>query len=268
MRSIAELVRHASRAPEILEAVRVSPNWPGFILGYLALRTPAFPFEMRLRSGRRLMLADHDEIAVAWHVCVRRCYRIEPTDRVILDAGANVGVFAIHAAEIAPRAKIFCFEPFPATYRRLVRHIEDSGLGDRVTALPYGLAGHEGTRLMSSGGFASPNVRLLLAGDATGSEIPVECRSIARVLDDLGLDEVDYLKMDIEGAEHEVLLETPPEVLARIKRMDIEVHEVNEALGYTPERLFAHLKAAGQKLVDWAPNETHTGIAQFDRVSP
>src|SRR5207245_3538172 len=67
-------------------------------------------------------------------------------DRLILDAGANIGMFAVWAAQIAPGARIFSLEPWPSTFKRLNRHIEMNGLADRVVAVNVALAGDSGRR--------------------------------------------------------------------------------------------------------------------------
>lgn len=52
----------------------------------------------------------------------------------------------------------------------------------------------------------------------------VECLSLASLLDRLGLDEVDILKLDIEGAEYGLLLDADLSVLSRFKQIFIEFH--------------------------------------------
>ena len=67
-------------------------------------------------------------------------------------------------------------------------------------------------------------------------------------LDDLvqnaGLERIDLLKMDIEGAEYPVLLSTAPETLARVRCLVLEYHEF-EAAAWRPAMLVEHLQAQG-----------------------
>ena len=80
-----------------------------------------------------------------------------------------------------------------------------------------------------------------------------------------GLDDLDLLKMDIEGSEWEVLLSTPPDVLARIRHIQLEYHEVNARFGYTPDMLFKHLAGAGHRLKSHHEDTYRTGLAYFER---
>jgi FkbM family methyltransferase len=51
-----------------------------------------------------------------------------------------------------------------------------------------------------------------------------QAKTLDRILDEFGLTSVDYLKMDIEGAE-KVVLEDPSKWIKRIKSMKIEIHK-------------------------------------------
>jgi len=266
MLRLLELLRHASRAPEILRAARLSSSWVSFTQAYLQVGRVEYPLELRFRSGARLRLVDHEEVAIAWNVCVRSSYRIRATDRVIIDAGGNVGIFAVHAAHIAPGARIFSLEPFPANFVRLQQHVALNRLGDRVTPIQRALAGENGVRGMQSAEIpVGPRKHLRHPGEARKDEVTVECRTLTSALDEIGLREIDYMKVDIEGAEHETLLGTPPEVLRRVRRFDIEVHELDLALGYTPERLIRHLEGAGYHVTRWETDAHHTSIGGFER---
>jgi FkbM family methyltransferase len=69
-------------------------------------------------------------------------------------------------------------------------------------------------------------------------------RVLTVTLDDLvqnaGLERIDLLKMDIEGAEYPVLLSTAPETLARVRCLVLEYHEF-EAEAWRPAMLVEHL---------------------------
>ena len=64
---------------------------------------------------------------------------VRPSDRVVIDAGANIGLFACYATRRSPAARVVCIEPFPATYERLRETIRANRLDDRVTCLNQAL---------------------------------------------------------------------------------------------------------------------------------
>ncbi|MFQ5845618.1 MAG: FkbM family methyltransferase [Planctomycetota bacterium] len=80
-------------------------------------------------------------------------------------------------------------------------------------------------------------------GDGSYETVPTV--SLGDLLARTGLDTVDLLKCDIEGAEYDVFLNTPTEVLRRVAAVAMELH-VSPA--FPPERsrnLVAHLERAG-----------------------
>ena len=59
-------------------------------------------------------------------------------------------------------------------------------------------------------------------------------------------------------------LEPTFKILARIKHIQLEYHEVNARFGYTPDALFAHLAAGGHRLTFRQEDACRTGIAYFE----
>ena len=95
--------------------------------------------------------------------------------------------------------------------------------------------------------------RILEPGEddtATVPSVEVEALDLATLFERHGLDEIDLLKIDIEGAEYRLLLGASPATLARVRRIGLEYHERGHepmsrhlaAMGFDVTR---HLKAMG-----------------------
>jgi hypothetical protein len=78
-------------------------------------------------------------------------------------------------------------------------------------------------------------------------------------LERIGVKEVDFLKMDIEGSEHSAVLQSPSTVLRRFRRIAIEYHQTGEK-----KLLFDHFLAAGFALKRDRMLGTNYGVAEFD----
>src|SRR5438093_781838 len=261
-----ELLRHIGRAPEVLVARKSTPAVAGLVSRYLQVGGGQYPFRVPLTGGGSLTLASPAEVRVFWQIFVHGSYALPERCRTILDCGANVGIFSVWAARRQPHARIVALEPFPATFAALDANIRANGLADRVRCVQVGLAAAPGQRLIRTAG-DSPNRQLVLGetSDSTDQTIAIQCVDLAACLRHHGLEDLDLLKMDIEGSEWEVLLSTPPEVLARIRHIQLEYHEVNARLGYTPEMLFTHLAGAGHRLKSHHEDNYRTGLAYFER---
>jgi hypothetical protein len=72
------------------------------------------------------------------------------------------------------------------------------------------------------------------------------------LLEEHGLQKVDLAKIDIEGSEFESLLATPPEILRRIQRISLELHNNTTAKGYRTEDLLGHLRNSNFEVTQMA----------------
>ncbi len=127
----------------------------------------------------------------------------EPGD-VVLDAGAFVGDTAlVFAQAVGPGGRVFAFEFVPTNLALFEANMAtNADLAARVTLIPHALDRRSGATLSYvDRGPASTSVRD--PAQATGS---IETRSIDDFVARQGLDRVDFIKMDVEGAEPDVLI--------------------------------------------------------------
>jgi len=124
-----------------------------------------------------------------------RHYRPAARD-VIFDAGAGIGEDTIILSRsVTPSGRVIAIEPHPRIFRCLEKTVRLSGLTN-VGMLPCAVHSSDGEVRMSDGEFYAASTVL----DATAGE-RVSARSLDSLFDELGLDRVDFLKMNIEGAE-------------------------------------------------------------------
>ena len=147
--------------------------------------------------------------------------------RVVLDVGANSGLFALTAQAVAPRARVAAFEPVERVRRKLQDNVALNGFGVRV--LPMALSSRDGTATMLDTG---EEHELSATLDPAGTVLGDRARGATTVsvpvarLDSLvaagTVAPPDLIKIDVEGHEADVLLGMP-EQLARRPALLIEV---------------------------------------------
>jgi FkbM family methyltransferase len=116
---------------------------------------------------------------------------------VVLDVGAYIGDWAEKLEERYHPAAIHCFEPAPGGVDQIhARH----DANPRVHIHPYGLGGRDETAQLALAGPGSS----IYTEDTPFGLVDVEIRDVATVLDELGLDEIDLLKVNIEGGEYDL----------------------------------------------------------------
>lgn len=137
---------------------------------------------------------------------------------LIIDAGANVGAFAVYCLSIRPDAVIHSLEPAADTFRLL-----SANAAPRASWHVYQLAlwGEDGTVEFQTDDAVSAGNRVHMNGANTYS-VPA-ARLETFITQHIGDALIDILKMDIEGAE-EVVLFDAEHLLGRVQHLIIEIH--------------------------------------------
>ncbi len=137
-------------------------------------------------------------------------------DSHVVDVGANIGDFAVHAAWRAPAGRVIAIEPVAANCECLRTNVRLNHLSN-VTVLELALGGREGRVGIHQAGVASSAVW------GEGETQDVRVATLEAVLDEQRMEVVDLLKLDCEGAEWD-LLPAAEGVLPRIRQICMEYH--------------------------------------------
>jgi FkbM family methyltransferase len=128
-------------------------------------------------------------------------YRIQPGD-VVIDGGGFQGVFTLYAAmKAGPTGRVVVFEPDERLARLLEKNVRLNQLTN-VTIVRKGLWSEEATLRFDARGNTS---RLELEAGPSHLIATVPVTSLDREVARLGLDRVNFIKMNIEGAEIEAV---------------------------------------------------------------
>jgi FkbM family methyltransferase len=256
---VSRITAQWRRAPELLASIRETTDPLTLALGYLGLRTPRYPFVAHFRSGEKMRVETHHDLVTLWIIFFRNEYHVPKTCTTIVDAGANIGAFSLYSARRAPNATIYALEPFPSTRERLAQTLAQNDLTSRVKVYELALADSSAaSRHMSVGGPSQS--RGTMAEPVAGS-VPVHVSTLEGFLDDAKIAQADFLKMDIEGAEHEVIHAAPPAVIRRFREIALEYHPNGSA-----DDLFQKLTSSGFVCEHDARVAPNSGVAHFARV--
>jgi FkbM family methyltransferase len=126
---------------------------------------------------------------------------------VIFDVGANIGQYCVMVKSISPRARIFSFEPAQAARTRLKERVREF---DGVTVLDYGLGESEQHLELFLDQPCATTASAYKEGLAAIGTAPtfsesVHVRRLDHVVQELGVQHIDLLKIDVEGHELAVL---------------------------------------------------------------
>jgi FkbM family methyltransferase len=169
------------------------------------------------------------DLEVIYKILLRRGKKAEyyipesTNPSLIWDIGGNIGAASIYFSECHPRAEIHCFEPMPENHAMIARNIEGR---ERIRMHPFALGATEGMLEIrpsdsdrNLGGFSFHD-----AGTAKTQGQKVRVRAPRLVIEDGTAPAPDFIKIDVEGAEYEILTAFEPRVLERVSWITGELH--------------------------------------------
>ena len=148
---------------------------------------------------------------------------------VIVDIGAHKGYFTIFAAlNTAADSEIICVEPVSSNFKILERNILQQGYKN-ILLLKAAVAAFDGQLEIHLS--HDTNHSLIgenpLSGKSNAIE-KVKAITLDSLISQYQLDEIDFLKMDCEGAEYDILFNATFETLKRIKILSLEFHDLKD----------------------------------------
>lgn len=247
-------------------------NWymPVLLLAVESYLHAHRPITWRSRSGNVFTTPGDGSSFPVREIFLHDEYRLEslrpaPTD--ILDIGANVGVFALRAAELFPGVRISAFEPSPRTYELLVQNLRANPVLGKIDAHRCAVVGSSDVEevqfwIDATGSPCSTLIESAVRDRTAGQWEKVPAVSLSSILASAGA--VDLLKLDVEGAEYEIMKETPPEALARVRRIVVEYHPIRD---HHFTDIVEALAAAGFRMARhrYFAEPADTGLLWFDR---
>lgn len=134
----------------------------------------------------------------------------------IIDCGSNVGITSLFFAARYPLARIFSVEPHPENFALLEANVAQVPRITPIQACVTGTPHQEWVRFTTD----RPAWGNSIATGGRGVLVPAI--TIDNLCSENGIDSIDLLKLDIEGAEEQVLQNAP--FLARTQNIIIELH--------------------------------------------
>jgi FkbM family methyltransferase len=161
----------------------------------------------------------------------------------ILDLGAHIGIVSMFFAQHCKQ--VYSFEPLESHFKCFQKNIETNGIAN-IEAFNVAISNKVGKANFS---YNQWNTTCCCLSEAGGKV--VDTTTIEKFLDDKKINEVDYLKMDIEGGEANVILdESFDRVAPKIKMLFLASH------GFREIEMFDKLRSLGYSGIHLPSGET------------
>lgn len=201
-------------------------NWPEYLADYAGFST-SDKITVHFRDGTKIVMRANTSDRWSIHeIILRNDYALTrlPEDKsVIIDLGAGEGAFSIFAAKLNPTARIVALEPNRLNYELATENIRMNHLNTQVKILPVACMAKTGKALL----YLSRDRRAHSLVWKTGSAQTIKTISLSALFTKFHINACHFLKMDIEGAEYELLYSLSKRILQKIKTISMEYHNLD-----------------------------------------
>ena len=216
-------------------------------------------YTVRFNDGPNLYILYKD-------IFVHRIYHFDAVrpDPLILDCGSNIGMSILYFKQRYPQSRIIGFEPDPDIIPFLESNISGNNLKN-VQWEQSALSRDGERKIFYSDGICGSGLaeNLTLESSHNWKRYEVPCMRLRDYL----TEPVDFLKMNIEGAEYEVLADSEDR-LRQIREMIIEYHHLPGLRRSLHEILELLHRQGFEYLINDFDSETNGGVQPPFRLAP
>ena len=250
---ISRLNYYLSSLPTLVGNIQ---SW-GALFRLLLLKRPVV---MKFRRGLTVKVRSLMDIWIVKETCLDRDYEVNGVEIEdgwqVIDIGAGLGDFVLSVAHSRPNCQIWAFEPFPESFQLLEENVALNRL-QLVFVRQTAVSGQTGSMKMALTGAAVQHITYdaeTAVVQHTAPTIEVKSQSLEDLFLQENLTHCDFLKIDCEGGEFDILLNASPQTLSKIRHICLEYHD--NATAHTHSELKTFLEA-NNFAVQLTPNPVH-----------
>ncbi len=230
MREPSWFEKKKNKLKKFLRFTRIVKNWPSHYWWKIT-RPENAVYEMNSGATIKIRANTHDRIALN-EVWIHEIYSskelaIKSTD-IIVDIGAHIGTFTIKAALQASAGKVYSFELSPDNFKLLLENIELNKLTN-VTASNMAVSNSAGEASV----YLNPDNSLANSLASVPNEARIETKIMTTTLADIvalhKLDRIDFLKIDCEGSEYDILFNAGDAILSMVNNLCVEADNIDQS---------------------------------------
>lgn len=216
-----------------------SPHPGRGILGKIAWWLDPKPLVFQTQDGIKIVvrLNELNEIGEPWlevhHDSHVFCSFLRE-GMTVFDVGANIGVYALRfARKVGPKGRVYAFEPVPDIFARLQGNIALNDVHN-IVPVPMALSDQKGMAKISVAGPRSSLFR-----HQSQKFVEVTLTTLDEFVAEQGIERVDAIKLDVEGAELRVIRGADNTLRRDKPILMVEIQEATlKPAGTTPQELF------------------------------
>ena len=215
-----------SKLKILFKSRKIFKNWYIYPKIYFKLTKKEYAiFETKFGQKIKIRVNSTDLMALT-HVWLieeyaKKNFDIKSSDTVI-DVGAHIGLFTLYASQSCKIGNIYSYEPVKENFEILKENMNINNLKN-VKIFNLAVSNSNST------------ITLFMNNDESGhsmfsessENIIVKSTSLMKIFDDNKIKECNFLKLDCEGAEYEIIEKLPSTYFEMIEKIIIEYHMVD-----------------------------------------
>jgi len=210
-------------------------NWPVYFLNKWKGYPPIAYFLLR-KHGIRIAVPK-ETLRVFKEFFMSDGYSVEllksylPKNAVVIDIGANIGMFPIRLLVEQPDILFYSYEPFPNNFTILHENVSGNLLtSNRVSIFNTAVLGKKQDDLkiyFSKEHNYTDSSSVIPGFENNNDAITVSCTTLEEICAVHRLQHIDMLKLDCEGSEYSILYDTPVDLINKIPFIVVETHDLD-----------------------------------------
>lgn len=216
-----------SKLQILIKSRKVFKNWYIYPKIYFRLTKKEYAI-FKTKFGQKIKIrVNSTDLMALTHVWLieeyaRKKFEIKSND-VVIDVGAHIGLFTMYASQSCKNGNIYSYEPVKENFDVLKENMTINNL--------------QNVKIFNSAVSNSDSkITLFMNDDESGhsmfsesaKNIIVNSTSLMKIFDDNNIEKCNFLKLDCEGAEYEIIEKLPSKYFEMIEKIVIEYHMHDE----------------------------------------
>jgi FkbM family methyltransferase len=181
------------------------------------------PLQITLSDGLKFFVRKFMTLYIFEEIFIHRCYDVELSgisNPIILDIGANTGLFLLRAKQRWPQSTIVCYEPFKPNFEELQKIVSEN----KFTKVKINLKGVGGEKRHAKLNIHKSNVggHSILDLKQSVESVDIELDDLISALNQTPSGRCDLLKLDCEGAEYEIFYSMDDKIAELVPKIIFE----------------------------------------------
>lgn len=210
-----------------LSMINIFKNWIDIPLAVIGLLDFKKGHLMKLKNGIVFKVVHFMDTLTINEIFSNNDYKVGRLrdNSVIIDIGANIGAFSVYVANKTSSSKVFSFEPSKKTFNQFVTNINLNQFEKCIIPTNCAIGGKRGILKLYDVGISGMRSVYKTRNEKRFETVKVI--TLEDIFINNNIKKCDFLKIDCEGAEYEILNNCPDSIYKRIKNIAMEFHEIS-----------------------------------------